>query len=307
MILGNIFKKFEGIDAAILLVSLSIIIVMIVLFVKKSSKEAFQVSTLTENWWSIKGLDGSPGEAGNDFNLENVKTNTENEVINDMIAKELIVNDGTEAEPNYFPVGIINMKTIIDQTQIKIEHKNIKPEKIHFKLKYTKKAHKSYVKIKYSIPITGHMRLGVQFKLFSGKVDEYNRVISKQQISATHSTASIFSNGASGEGLHCMVPVSIDIIGIDISDEKDRIYFVVIDNYNNDNEARQEDNHGDVAVNDVLSYSFMLLGRTRTLGYRGGKYNVPGYLRASCTIEEIMVPDKQKEAESNFITANIED
>ena len=305
MKLGNTLKKFEGIDAAILLVSLSIIIVMIVLFVKKSSKEAFQVATLAVNSWSIIGLDGSIGEDGNDFNLEIVKTNTEKEVINDMIAKELIVNDGTNENPNYFPVGIINMKTIIDQTQIKIEHTNINPEKIHFKLKYTKKAQKSYVKIKYSIPITGHMRLGVQFKLFSGKVDEYNRVISKQQISATHSTASIFSNGAAGEGLHCMVPVSIDIIGIDISDEKDRTYFVVIDNYNND--ARNEDNHGDLAVNDVLSYRASFGPIIFVGNYRGKKYNVPGYLRASCTIEEIMAPNKEKEAESNFITANIED
>ena len=111
MKLGNIFKKFEGIDTAILLVSLSIIIVMIVLVVKKSSKEAFQVAPLAENSWSIKGLDGSPGEDGNNFNLEIVKTNTEKEVINDMIAKELIVNDGTNENPNYFPVGIINMKT----------------------------------------------------------------------------------------------------------------------------------------------------------------------------------------------------
>ena len=266
MKLGNIFKKFKGIDAAILLVSLSIIIVMIVLFVKKSSKEAFQVSTLAENWWSIKGLDGSPGEDGNDFNLENVKTNTETKVINDMIAKELIVNDGTEAEPNYFPVGIINMKTVIDSTKKNISYSSIDNNEKFFSVNYEKKANKSFVKISYTITLTGNNYKGNQFTIFKGD----------KQISVKTAMAGLWHGGWVKK-----IPKSITITGIDTDNTKGtQTYFVKIEKYSGGNGNGQSD----IYINGQLETA--------------GKYNNDGYLSSSCTIEEIMVPNKEDIATS---------
>ena len=281
MKLGNTLKKFEGIDTTILLVSLSIIIVMIVLFVKKSSKEAFQVSTLAVNSWSIIGLDGSIGEEGGIKDTTEINKQATIKIIEYMKDMGLIIEEikavlneetGTyDTLTKYFPVGTINMKTVIDTDKLFIREDDVQSK--YFNVSYNKKAKNSYVKITYTITLSGYNKNSNQFEVYSSD--------NNKPLSAKHSVG-----GVRNDYWRKGIPKSIEVIGIDTSDNIERKYFI------------KSYNLGSLKINGVNSTE-----NNRVFNL----YRAEGYLSSSCTIEEIMVPNKKKtNAESNFIENTIQ-
>jgi hypothetical protein len=282
MKLGNIFKKFEGIDTTILLVSLCTVVVIIVLAVKHSKKEDFQISQLAENWWSIKGLDGSPGEEGGIKDTTEINKQATNKIIEYMKDMGLIIEEinavlneetGTyDTLTKYFPVGTINMKTVIDTDELFINKNEVQSNNKYFNVSYNKKAKNSYVKITYTITLTGNNDKSNQFEVYSSD--------NNKPLSAKHSVG-----GVSNSYWKLAVPKSIEVIGIDTSDNIERKYFI------------KSYNLGSLKINGVNSNE-----DTRVHNI----YRDAGYLSSSCTIEEIMVPNKKNtKEESNFIDNTI--
>ena len=281
MKLGNIFKKFEGIDTTILLVSLSIIIVIIVLAVKNSKIEDFEneeISNNTELYSRGPAGDAGPdGEPKPNKNINNIYPILKKHVIDKLVEKNIIVNFGSNEEPNYFPLGTINMKTVFDSNILGISSLNNKTQK-YFNINYTKKVKDSYVKIKYTISVSGHNNQGNQFRLFSSD----NGI--EKQISATHSMAGVWD----GEWQK-RVPKSINITGIDTSDKLDRNYYIYIDNFQGP--GGWNNNKGEITVNGQ---------RNKTIS----KYNAEGYFKSSCTIEEVVLPKDTDTTLSKFVNPN---
>ena len=285
MILGNIFKKFEGIDTTILLVSLSIIIVIIVLAVKNSKIEDFENEEISNNTELYSrgpaGAAGPDGEPKPNININEVYSGFKEHIMNKLVEKNIIVNDGSVDNPNYFPVGIINMKKIIDTGKKKIPHNEIKDNK-YFIVNYEKKAKNSFVKISYTITLTGRNYKGNQFTIFKGKLDDSGNIINSTQISVKTAMAGVY-NGTWDQ----IIPKSITITGIDTDKSKEKTkYFVRIEKYADDN----NEGHGDIKINGVLHKDYQLK-----------KYNNAGYLSSSCRIEEIMLPEGTNTTLSNFI------
>jgi len=281
MKLGNTLKKFEGIDTTILLVSLSIIIVIIVLAVKNSNKEDFENKEISSNTELYSrgpaGAAGPDGEPKPNININDVYSDGKTNIMEKLVEKDIIIKEEhTDTNRNkivkYFPLGTINMKTVIDTDKLTITDM----DKNYFNVSYNKKAKSSYIKIKYTITLTGNNKVGNQFTIFSKKKNEDGGDI-EYQISAKHSMAGVNSEGA----WYLSVPKSINILGIDTytSDNLEKNYFVRIGF--GDGEPKigfNESNHAE--------------------------YNIKGYLSSSCTIEEIVLPKDTDTTLSKFIKSN---
>ena len=281
MKLGNVFKKFEGIDTTILLVSLCTIVVIILFAVKNSKKEDFEnkeISSNTEIYSRGPAGDAGPdGEPKPNININNIYPILKKHIIDKFVNEGLIVNLGSNETPNYFPLGTINMKTVFDSNIRTISSLNNKTVK-YFNINYTKKVKDSYVKITYTISVSGHNCQGNQFRLFSSD----NGI--EKQISATHSLAGVW------EGTwQKRVPKSINITGIDTSDKLDRNYYIYIDNFQGP--GGWDNNKGSITVNGQHDKT-------------NNKYNAEGYFKSSCTIEEVVLPKDTDTTLSAFINPN---
>lgn len=314
--MNKVSKKVAKMDKstlAIILVSLALVIVVTVILVRKSKREGFALMDLSNASFVTQGADGAPGADGaqgvdgapgadgddyipsdqdrnniySDFKekdlAENSRLQTElynsfkNKLMGEMVQNKLIVKE----DDKYFPVGVIGMKTSVDTERNIIDIGDLNGDVKHFKVKYNKKAKNSYVKITYTITLTGHNNEGNQFRVYSSK-DNFN------QISATHSHAGVWEGS-----YQKIVPKSSVVIGIDRSNEiGERDYYCKIDCAEG---AGYSNNRGRIVIN-AMEWNT----DHNDQHWKTDKYEKQGYLSSSCTIEEIMTGPLDEGETSNL-------
>lgn len=275
-------KNMSPINLAILVVSVAIVVVLVILLVKRSKREGFALMNLSDASWVTKGEDGVMGEDGEDgaqgpqgppgddyipnqADKDALYNEFKGKLMGEMVSNKLIVNEGTDENPKYFPVGVIGMKTIIDGDKRRINHDNMNISQEHFKITYNKKAKNSYVKITYSICFTGHNCRGFTMRVFAEDGSE------KTQIGATQG-----QNGPWHGDFQRIAPQTNNIIGIDNSNTTgEKTYFCMLDN-----EGRNDNNSKHTFINGVMHSEY-------NAGWKTHKWHT-GLLKSSCTIEEIM-------------------
>jgi hypothetical protein len=136
----------------------------------------------------------------------------------------------------------------------------------YFHVKYNKQSLRSYVKITYTIPMTGvHFRHGAQFRVYVKEPTVSGDI----RISSTVSTAGVWH-----DGWDQIAPKSITVTGIDAGPHaKQREYYITIGNYG--------DSSATILINGVQHGSSQ---------YQRHKYNGKYYMGASVLVEEIVLP-----------------
>lgn len=268
-------KKMSPVNLAILLVSVAIVVVLVVLLVKRSKREGFELINLSQASWVTKGEDGVMGEDGaqgppgddyipNQEDKDALYAEFKGKIMGDMVQNKLLVKE----DDKYFPVGVIGMKTVIDDTKKRIDHNSLNGDVRHFQVKYNKKAKNSYIKITYSICYTGHNCWGFTLRVFSREGSTEN------QIGGTQG-----QNGPWQGDFQRIAPQAVNIIGIDNSNTTgEKNYFCKLDN-----EGRHNNNSAHTYINGL-----MFTTDKRGGGWIGHKWHKDNLLKSSCTIEEIM-------------------
>lgn len=307
--MNKVSKKVAKMDKstlAIILVSLALVIVVTVILVRKSKREGFALMDLSNASFVTQGEDGADGAqgaqgadgangavgpegpegpAGDDYIPSQEDKNAlydefKGKIMKEMVQKKLLVNDGTEENPTYFPVGVIGMKTVIDDTKKRIDHNSLNGDVRHFQVKYNKKAKNSYIKITYSICYTGHNCWGFTLRVFSREGSTEN------QIGGTQG-----QNGPWQGDFQRIAPQAVNIIGIDNSNTTgEKNYFCKLDN-----EGRHNNNSAHTYINGL-----MFTTDKRGGGWIGHKWHKDNLLKSSCTIEEIMTKPLEDGETSNL-------
>ena len=289
--LGNKINKLTKMDktsAGILVVSLALIVVVLTLVLRKCKREGFALLKVSDASWVTKGKDGEPGEAGEagaagaqgpagnqgpagpagaqgeDYipsqqDKDNMYNEFKDKIMRELADKKIISREGTK----YFPAGVINMQHRLVYDRKKITTSNMSGL-TYFHVKYNKQSLRSYVKITYTIPMTGvYFHRGAQFRVYVKEPTVSGDI----RISSTVSTA-----GAYTGGWDRVVPKSITVTGIDAGPHaKQREYYITIGNYGNNNH--------NIMINGVEHSS-----------YQRHKYNGKYYMGASVLVEEIVLP-----------------
>ena len=303
--MNKVSKKVAKMDKstlAIILVSLALVIVVTVILVRKSKREGFALMDLSNASFvtqgedgaqgadGAQGVDGANGADGNDYipsdqdrnNIysdfkekdlaENSRLQTElynsfkNKLMGEMVQNKLLVKE----DDKYFPVGVIGMKTIIFSDRLnnpyRYNRKDLKEGRA-FAVKYNKQSTNSYVKVNYRLSVTGNnLHQGCTLKIYAKGTGNNKGTL----ISAT-------GGAGVGEIDHSWdekAPMSIDITGIDYTPQAEqRQYYLKIRLTNND-----------ISINKVVHTD-----------WQGSSINDMGVLRSSVTVEEIVLPDFNKD------------
>ena len=306
--MNKVSKKVAKMDKstlAIILVSLALVIVVTVILVRKSKREGFALMDLSNASFvtqgedgadGAQGVDGAPGvdgangADGNDYipsdqdrnNIysdfkekdlaENSRLQTElynsfkNKLMGEMVQNKLIVKEGTDENPKYFPVGVIGMKTIIFSEQLRYNKKQLKEGKA-YNVKYNKQSTNSYVKVNYTLNVTGQdLYKGCQLKIYAKGTGNNEGTL----IRAT-------GGGAVGElDWHWdeIAATALNVTGIDYTPQTEqRQYYLKIYLTNNN-----------LCVNNLFKPE-----------WQNFDINKLGHLRSSVTVEEIVLPDFNKD------------
>jgi hypothetical protein len=289
--------------AAVIFIGLIIALLVIVM----RNKEGFKKFVAFDSMWVSKGEKGADGAKGEDakfkksfidengnfvtevLNNDQISTEFKNMLMDDMVEDGIIVKEeGTDTNGDkiikFFSPGIINTEfnisnkekqiNPIDQGNWLIGRNRIFPDK-YFPIDYNKKSNKSYVKITYTITLTGHNCQGVQFRIYSAEKINGENITNERQISETHSMA-----GTWGEYIQRQAPKSITFTGIDTRNDTN-FYFVKIRNWTGPGDWKN--NYGSIYINKVGI----------------GNYSVD--LNSSFSIEEIVLPKDTDTTLSTFI------
>ena len=291
--------------AAVIFIGLIITLLVLVM----RNKEGFKKFVAFDSMWVSKGEKGADGAKGEDAKIEKsfidengnpvtevlnndqISTELKNMFMDDMVKDGIIVKEeGTDTNGDkiikFFSPGIINTEFNISNKEKQIDpvkndnwfiRNRTFPNK-YFPIDYNKKSNNSYVKITYTITLTGHNCQGVQFRIYSAEKINGENITNERQISETHSMA-----GTWGEDIQRQAPKSITFTGIDTRNDTN-FYFVKIRNWTGPGDYRN--NYDSIYINK--------------LGI--GSYNVD--LNSSFSIEEIVLPKDTDTTLSKFIKSN---
>lgn len=315
-ITNTVSKTSKKVNLTYLLASVIFIgLIITLLVIVMRNKEGFKKFVAFDSMWVSKGEKGVDGAKGEDakfeksfidengnpvtevFNNDQISTEFKNMLMDDMVEDGIIVKEEGEEGDIYYPTGTIYHKTYHNDKKNNIEPEVISSQRVirrmwefgynkttefqgkYFKVNYTKKSKNSYVKITYTINLTGRNDYGNQFRIFSENSDNPG------QISETHSMAGVWEPNWTNQ-----IPKSVTITGIDTDKTKlEKTYFVKIGRFEDKFFAPTgNNNYGNIDINGQLSQE-------------GHKYKKAGYLSSSCTIEEIVLPKDTETTLSTFI------
>ena len=264
------------------------------------NKEGFKKFVAFDSIWVSKGEKGADGAKGEDAKFEKsfidengnpvtevlkndqISTEFKNMLMDDMVEDGIIVKEegtDTNGDSSYFPIGTIYQKTYFSKVKVDICPKdNIANPGKYFNINYTKKSNNSYVKITYTINLSGNTKTGIQFRIFSAQKLDSETINNERQISPTYGMAGVWN-----DYWQKCVPKSVTITGIDKENDKN-LYYIKIDNYWEGTESPCKN----IMINGQLEESI-------------DKYNADGYFKSSCTIEEIVLPKDTDTTLSTFI------
>lgn len=267
-------KKMSPVNLAILLVSVAIVVVLVVLLVKRSKREGFELLELSQASWVTKGEDGVMGEDGaqgppgddyipNQEDKDALYAEFKGKIMGEMVQNKLIVNDGTDEDPKYFPVGVIELKTNLLGERIDLRKNNLEKTKV-LKFDYDKQSTKSIIKVSYTLNMSGYyFHRGATFRLFVKEQDQTK----PKQISATACVAGVWHKDWDRR-----VPKSVDITGIDYTPEVGkRTYFL--------------------KVNLLSAGGPTIVFNRLNLDDQTGYLNEDNFLKSSVSVEEVVLAD----------------